>query len=415
MLLSWFSYRAVRDALANEFRSRLTSVAGTLASQVSALDIEDARRLGDEGVGYGNLQVLLEELRATSGVANATVLDTAGIVIYDCVEPVQQRQPSPLAESFPGELRRALEGKTEVTDPRLAGRRLVQHALTPVLSETGIVAGVVTVESQVDYLPALGDFRRSLALITAVLVAAMGVFGLLLARAAWSAARLEHRLSRAENLAAMGRMTATLAHEIKNPLAIIRGSAARLGKLEPEAERMNQFIVEEVDRLSRTVNRYLDFARSTDPAAEAGSDAAAALTATLDLLEGELEARKIHVVRPATFEPAPVRLDAESLKQVFLNLILNAADAMPEGGRLTLQRAERGGHFEIEITDQGPGIPKEVLARLGNPFYTTKAQGSGLGLFLSRRLVESGGGSLAIDSEPGRGTRCVVRLPRRRD
>jgi signal transduction histidine kinase len=415
VLLSWLSYRAVRDALANEFRTRLTSVAGTLASQVSADDIDDARRLGDEGVGYGNLQVLLEELRATSGVTNATVLDTAGIVIYDCLEPVRQRQPSPLAESFAEELSRAQHGATEVTPPRASGTRLVQYALAPVLRETGGVAGVVTVESQVDYLPALGNFRRSLALITAVLVAAMGVFAVLLARAAWSAARLEQRLSRSENLVAMGRLTATLAHEIKNPLAIIRGSAERLGKLEPEAERMNRFVVEEVDRLNRTVNRYLDFARSATEAPEGRGDAAAALDATLDLLEGELAARKIEVVRPPAADTAPVRLDPESLKQVFLNLILNAADAMPEGGRLSIARRDAGSHVELEISDTGRGIPKDVLARLGNPFYTTKAQGSGLGLFLSRRLVESGGGTLSISSETGRGTTCVVRLPRRRD
>ena len=115
VLLSWLSYRAVRDALANEVRTRLTSVAGTLASQVSANDIDDARRLGDEGVGYGNLQVLLEELRATSGVANATVLDTSGIVIYDCIEPVRQRQPRPLAESFAEQWSLAQQGATEVT------------------------------------------------------------------------------------------------------------------------------------------------------------------------------------------------------------------------------------------------------------------------------------------------------------
>jgi len=187
VLLSWLSYRAVRDALANEFRSRLTSVASTLASQVSAADLEDARRLGEDGVGYGNLQVLLEELRATSGVANAAVVDTAGTVLYDCIEPGRQRQASPLAESFPQALGRALGGATQVTEPRFAGPRLVQHALAPVLSETGTVAGVVTVESQVDYLPALGDFRRSLALITGVLVVAMGVLALVLARAAWSA------------------------------------------------------------------------------------------------------------------------------------------------------------------------------------------------------------------------------------
>jgi len=112
---------------------------------------------------------------------------------------------------------------------------------------------------------------------------------------------------------------------------------------------------------------------------------------------------------------APVRLDPESLKQVFLNLLLNALDAMAEGGALIVALAERGAEFEIAITDTGPGIPPDTLRRLGDPFVTTKAQGSGLGLFLTRRLVRSAGGTLDIESVVGRGTTCRVRLPRRRE
>jgi signal transduction histidine kinase len=234
-------------------------------------------------------------------------------------------------------------------------------------------------------------------------------------RGAWSAARLERRLSRAQNLAAMGRLTATLAHEIKNPLAIIRGSAQRLGRLEPEAQRMADFVVEETDRLSRTVARYLEFARGSDAGgtAEAG-DAAVALEATLDLLEGELRAREVTLERAGQLETAPVALDNESLKQLYLNLILNALEAMPRGGHLAVSLAERAGRIEVGIADDGAGIAAGTLKRLGSPFFTTKATGSGLGLFLARRLAESVGGELRIQSEVGCGTTCTVRFPRQR-
>jgi signal transduction histidine kinase len=184
-------------------------------------------------------------------------------------------------------------------------------------------------------------------------------------RGAWSAARLERRLSRAQNLAAMGRLTATLAHEIKNPLAIIRGSALRLGRLEPEARRMADFVVEETDRLSRTVARYLEFAR--------GSDAGGA----------------------AETEDAAVALEA-----------------MPQGGHLAVSLAERAGRIEVGIADDGVGIPAGTLKRLGSPCFTTRATGSGLGLFLSRRPAESAGGELRIQSEVGRGTTSTVRFPK---
>jgi two-component system sporulation sensor kinase A len=138
------------------------------------------------------------------------------------------------------------------------------------------------------------------------------------------------------------------------------------------------------------------------------------LRATLDLLEGEAQARHVVLERAAWVEAAPVALDNESLKQLYLNLVLNALEAMPEGGRLTVGIGERAGRFEIGITDDGAGIPPDVLRRLGSPFFTTKATGSGLGLSLARRLAESAGGELKIQSAVGRGTTCIVRLPRRR-
>jgi len=95
-----------------------------------------------------------------------------------------------------------------------------------------------------------------------------------------------------------------------------------------------------------------------------------------------------------------------------LNLILNALEAMSEGGTLTVGAVERGGKFEVRIADTGPGIPAELLKRVGAPFVTSRAQGTGLGLFLTRRLVESAGGHLQIESVTGHGTTCVVRLPR---
>ena len=221
---------------------------------------------------------------------------------------------------------------------------------------------------------------------------------------------LERRLTRAENLAAMGRLTATLAHEIKNPLAIIRGSARRLGKLEPGAQRMADSVVEEVDRLNGTVSRYLQFARGEQDA-EGRGDLAASVAATLEMLEGEFLARTCTLERDGVAGPLMVRLDGESLKQLALNLLLNALEALPEGGRVRVTLERRGAAVELRIHDNGPGFPAEVLARPGEPFVTTKAHGTGLGLFMARRLVEGAGGRLTIESTPGAGATVTLHLP----
>lgn len=411
---SWLAYRAVRGTLEAEFDQGLARLAATAAREIGATEVAEAR-LRDEGAGYLSVQVQLATLRGATGVANASLIDTSGVTLVDARAPdLAEGTASPIAAAAGEELARVLQGTPAVSRAFRSEGREVKVGLAPVKDEHGRVAGVVAIEAVATYLPLVADLGRRLLLIALVTMLAIAVLAAFVIRGAASAAGLERRLSRSENLAAMGRLTATLAHEIKNPLAIIRGSAQRLGKLEPEAQRMAQFVVEETDRLSRTVARYLQFARGEQPADEHG-DALAALQATLDLLQGELAARHVTLARPETIAgPAAVSLDNESLKQLYLNLILNAVEAMPEGGRLDVGTAERAGRIEISIGDQGPGIPADVLKKLGQPFVTTRASGSGLGLFLARRLAESAGGELAIDSAPGAGTVIRVRFPRAR-
>jgi signal transduction histidine kinase len=411
-LLSWVSYRGVAAALQADFVHRVENLAGTIASQVSPDDIVDVHQFGEDGHGYAAVQVLLEDMRATSQVDNATVLDTARTVIYDCRDAELFHARSPL-DSIAGEaISAALAGRAAISPEYPLAGEVLRAGVAPIpATAPGRTAGVVIVEAPIAYDQVLGGLRRDFLLRTLLAALAMAVLAVILIRIAWSSQDLERRLSRSENLAAMGRMTATLAHEIKNPIAIIRGSAERLGKLAPEAQRMADFVVEESDRLSNTVARYLHFARGEEGSGEHG-DAVAALDATLDLLEGELRARKVTLERTRGVAAAIVPLDNESLKQVYLNLILNALDAMTDGGRLNVADADRG-LYEVAIADTGPGMSADVLKKLGSPFFTTRAKGTGLGLFLARRLIESAGGKLVIESEVGKGTRCIVRLPRR--
>jgi signal transduction histidine kinase len=419
--LSLFSYVTVRSALSTEFDRRLENVASAIASQVSPDDIADAALFGEDGAGYANLFVLLEELRATTRVAHASVLDPDRLSLYDDRGAEFLREPSRLDTVASAAVARALAGQATVSGTFVVDGAQRHAAIAPVM-DGAVVVALVAVEAPVDYLSRLAGLRRTLLLTTLVITLAISVLAFLFVRGTLASAQLERRLSRAENLAAMGRLTATLAHEIKNPLAIIRGSAQRLGKLEPEAERMAAFVVEESDRLSKTVARYLRFAREAESAASGGTpsggeigDLRGMLDRTLDLLEGEMASRKVRLDRTSSAAvQAPVPLDNESLKQVFLNLMLNALEAMPEGGTLSVDVTESSGRYRATVSDTGAGIDPEIIRRLGNPFFTTKAQGTGLGLFLTRRLLTSAGGDLEIESRRGEGTRCVVSLPKRR-
>jgi len=412
--LSWLTYRGVRAALESEFERRLAHMAA--AQQIRAGDVGDIEARGEESDGYLDVQAQLNTLRFATGVADVSLIDSTRVTRFDARDNLLEGELSPLDSVAVPALARALGGAVAVSGPFARAGRLYRAGFAPVKAGDGRVAGVVAIEAEATYLPVVNRLGRTLSGIALAILVAIGLLAALVLRGAWSAARLERQLSRAENLAAMGRLTAVLAHEIKNPLAIIRGSAERLGRADPEVRRMAEFVIEETDRLSRTVARYLQFARgSPEPAAAEAGDAVGALEATLDLLEGELASRGTTLERAGAFPAAaPVALDNESLKQLYLNLMLNALEAMERGGRLRVAAAERGARYEVSIADSGPGVAPDVLKRLGSPFFTTKPAGSGLGLFLAQRLAQSAGGELRITSQPGEGTTCLVRLPKRR-
>jgi len=406
---AFVAYRGQRSAFEHEFAQRLSQLAELAASQVSPADLNDAHELGPDGKGMLALQ--LDALCSATGLVNVSVLDDSSRVIYDVRAGFSTAgTPSPYDTLSRATLERARRLRSVAFPPFRRGALEARAAAARVADAPGVV---LVVEDQPEWGAELARLRRGLSVIAVVSVLAVAALALLVLRAVASQASLERRLSRAQNLAAMGRMTATLAHEIKNPLAIIRGSARRLSKLEPEAKSLSDSVVEEVDRLSATVNRYLQFARGDGEGVttDARGAVAATLTATVDLLEDEFRTRRVALVREPEFQEASVRLDDASLKQVWLNLVQNALEASSEGGRVRVRCVVEGGRARVTIADDGAGIAPDVLARVGEPFFTTRAQGTGLGVHLSRQLVQRAGGTIEIASRAGAGTTLQVVFP----
>lgn len=234
--------------------------------------------------------------------------------------------------------------------------------------------------------------------------------------------RLYERLRDRDRLAALGEMAAGLAHEIRNPLGSIKASAQFLSESADETSRRDssheflEIIVEEVDRLNRVVSSFLDYARPTKSSDEP-IDHTATIERTLQLLRPELGDRLVVEVELAASLPL-VRLDPERLRQVLINLVQNAAQAMDDEGTLTIRTAVIVGPtdarrwVEITVADTGPGLPARVRDNLFVPFVTTKDRGTGLGLAISQRIITAAGGRIeARATEGARGTTFVVRLP----
>ncbi|HSM15086.1 MAG TPA: ATP-binding protein, partial [Thermoanaerobaculia bacterium] len=204
-------------------------------------------------------------------------------------------------------------------------------------------------------------------------------------------------------------------HEIKNPLAGIQGALELLREEAPEEEtsRLYGEMLDELKRVHGILQRLLESARPA-PLQLAGSDLGRLLAETARLLRPSLRRNQVELTTETADDLPEVELDAAKIRQVLVNLIQNAAEAMsPEGGRIAVRASGFAAEnaIVIAVEDDGPGIAAESLARLFEPFFTTKFAGTGLGLSISKSLTEQHGGRIEVSSEPGRGTTFLLVLP----
>jgi signal transduction histidine kinase len=274
--------------------------------------------------------------------------------------------------------------------------------------------------------PDLGrQLRRSLgsaavtsllsAILYAMLAAALGAFviGRPVERLVRDRGVLLDQLRHADRLAAVGRLSASVIHELGTPLTVIVGRAQSIARGRVEGERAReagQIVAEQAQRISDVIRDLLDFSR--------------ARTEERQLLLNEELPRWLGVLQPyahragaeLTWELEPgcvVRGSSSLLAQIVTNLVTNAIQAQPDGGRVDVEVRASGDEVELVVADRGQGIPAEIRGRVFEPFFTTKPEGVGTGLGLSvvREIVDDMGGAVEIESEPGSGTRVLVRLP----
>ncbi len=237
---------------------------------------------------------------------------------------------------------------------------------------------------------------------------------------------LEEEMHRKEWLASLGEMSAGMAHEIRNPLGALAGAMQMLRKDATGDEtnrRLMDIAIREATRLDTIITEFLQYARPPELNLTE-RDLNKVLAETLDLFQHEARTRSnIRIVTSMATGSLLARVDQDQLRQVFWNLATNAFDAMPEGGQLTIstrcRQIDAGGRkgevIEIAFLDTGEGIPKENLDKIFFPFFTTKKQGSGLGLAAVHRIVDLHGGWIKVESQERRGSRFVVCMPRSGD
>ena len=234
---------------------------------------------------------------------------------------------------------------------------------------------------------------------------------------------LDERLLHAHRLAAIGELAAGIAHEINNPLAIIRQEAELLLRLLSRQDSLNpqdlaqlqdslRQVVQQVDRCTEIIRNLLDFARKREPVVQL-VDIHQVLETMIMLVEKEARNNNIQIIRRYDPEMVPLFTDAPQLRQVILNLLNNAAHAIGQGGTITIDTSHDQEAVHLAVRDTGCGIPPEHLEKIFDPFFTTKppGQGTGLGLSISHGIIQRLGGKMSVASTVGQGTVFSITLP----
>ena len=226
--------------------------------------------------------------------------------------------------------------------------------------------------------------------------------------------RLQDEVRRQEKLAALGGLAAGVAHEIRNPLSSIKGLATFFsGQFEAgsEGREAAEVMVQEVDRLNRVITELLSFARPSD-IKRRRVDIAPIVTRAVGLIQQDAANQRIQVELKMDEGLCPLLIDPDRMAQCLLNLLINAIEAMVDGGRLTVRcELVDQGEVRVGISDTGQGMAPDEMAKIFDPYYTTKSQGTGLGLAIVHKIVEAHGARLNVESAPGRGTTFLLHLP----
>ncbi len=383
-----------------------TSFKGIIAVHADADYILNFRR--DIGV-----ERQLEELGRQSGVASVALLDPDLTVVAhsDPARVGQRRQESELA--------RALTERRSATRFVPAGGGRVLEVVRP-LALDGARVGLLAIDLSTEPMERAWrqDLRAGVLLglvVLAVGALGMGIIFYVQQRHLGEVRALEAEMARRERLAALGDVAAAFAHEVRNPLNAVSMGLQRLrAEFRPEPgegyARLVDLMQGEARRLNAIVEQFIALARPLPlkPAPVALGELLRELAALV-----EAEAKQAGVTLRLALPPVlpPLVADRDHLKQVLLNLMLNAVQAMAGGGTLTLSAEAGRSGVTVTVADTGPGIAPDVLPRIFDPYFTTKTGGLGLGLTIARRIVEAHGGSLAVQSAPGQGSRFRVVLP----
>jgi len=399
-------YRRAERHLDNEMGERLKAAASGLARavQVASPDTLSAKVIDDR------LLMLLYDASLESDLSNIVILTPEGLTVVDLEGFFDPGEPNPFIDLDFSAVAQARSGISAYTSLYQSGDVYMKSAYAPIKSASDDVIGILGVEAGAAFFTDLRELSGMLVFILGAGGVAVAVLGLLFYRQSAALDRAHEAAIRKENLATMGRMVANIAHDIRNPLSIIKTSAQRLMKKYRSDDEVFAYISEEVDELNRILTGYLDFAASHEPSIEP-QPVERIVQRCLLVVDPELRAKDVHLTSDSPDGPLVIAADDKRAQQAVMNVLMNAVQAVDEGGRINITLANKHPYGIIAVEDDGHGINEKDLKEVTKPFYTNRADGSGLGLNIVQTIVDEHKGLMKIESRPGEGTRVELYFP----
>jgi signal transduction histidine kinase len=394
-----------------QFEMLELAVADTAAAADTALT--DVSMAMDAQEAADAVKLEWKRLAASSGLSNVILVDPSRRVLLRLREPFAFEPDVVVLDRVP--LTRALIGATSHSSLYYKDGQYLRSGYAPVLGPDGAVLGAVAVEGGSEAFQPLQMIRTSLYGAAAIASLLVIVIGIGYGRTVGHLLRIEENLRHTDLLASIGQVSAGVAHEIRNPLAVLRGASSRLQRYEQlrpeERTQLLTMIDEEVGRMSAFVQNFLHLARRPNLEPQE-FELRQVLERSLEILRAELD--RSQVVMSLEWKAANgISLvgDPLAMHHVFLNLALNARDVMPNGGTLVIRVFERRGDVHLQFQDTGPGVPRDIRKKIFDAFFTTRAKGTGLGLAFVDRIVSEHGGSVTVGDAPSGGALFQIRIP----
>jgi signal transduction histidine kinase len=403
---TYILYKRSQAYLDNELGERLRSIATTLSH---AIENAMPDSLSPETIAP-SIYTTLSLVQTENLLSNIVVLTPEGRTVIDLGDVSDEGEINPFVELDFEAVTLARSGLSASTRLYTSGDVYLKSAYAPLTLDDGRVIGVVGVEAGATYFDVLRALSNAILVVDISSIVIIVVLSLFFYRQSLSLDRAQAAVIQGENLATMGRMVAGIAHEIRNPLSVIRTSAEVLEKKYHGDDEAFGYIAEEVDNLNRILTGYLQFARAERQYA-APHSFQKILRRCVMMMEPELRDKSIEVVQNYPKGDTMILADDKRIQQAVLNIIINAHQALDDGGRIEISLARRSKFAIVTVKDDGPGISSKHLKEIVKPFYTTKEHGSGLGMSIVNNIVQDHGGRMDIQSSPGAGTSVTLEMP----